>query len=94
MLIKAANRLSRRGQNVFATSGVSNHYLDVFALTGLDQIIRPFTDRNNAFASVGIPSAGLSGLPEPKEGECKDEDKLGSPVVDELRVGTAPAGGI
>ena len=61
---------------LFATAKFRNSALGllfVFALTGLDQIMRPFTDRDNAFAAAGIPSAVLSGLPEPKEGECKDE---------------------
>lgn len=53
MLVKLSTLVKRRGQRVMAF-GVSDHYKDVFKVTGLEKVISTCHNREEAYAIAGV----------------------------------------
>ena len=91
MLVKLANRVHRGGQRIFAC-GVNEHYRKVFLLTGLNQVIKIYANRDDALTALDILPTSLPSSAVPLEKKQQDEH-FWTPSIDKITVPfTSPAG--
>ena len=58
MLVKLSTLVKRRGQHLMAF-GVSDHYRDVFKVTGLEKVISTYHNREEAYTIAGVPGSTI-----------------------------------
>lgn len=85
LLAKLGVLARRRGQRLLVF-GVNSHYRDVLTVTGLDQVLSIYSDRERAFAAVGASFGDLPSREVPEEA-ARDTSYWAKPVS---RLNVAP----
>ena len=91
MLVKLANRIRRGGQQILAC-GISEHYQHVLMLTGLNQAMRLYANRDDALTALDILPTSIPSPSVQQEITPQDVHSW-APAIDRITVPfTSPTG--
>ena len=91
MLVKLANRVQRGGQRILAC-GLGEHYRNILTLTGLNQVMKFYENRDDALTALDILPTSIPSPSLPQEIKPQDTDYW-TPPIDKISVPfTSPTG--
>ena len=91
MLVKLANRVRRGGQRILAC-GINDHYRQVLTLTGLNQVINLYANRDDALTALDILPTSIPSSPS-KQATVTQDQHFWCPPLNHISVQfTSPTG--